>query len=277
LKKYEDLGDTFDLFFLFTGIRLHILQIIKIKPCNFTEIKIKLNEDKYIDTAINNIEHHIKELLKAKLVRRDLNLYGLTTLGSNLIDSTQSMQFIWKNQNYFTDHNIGDLPPFFKLSIGILNKIEIIKGHPKIIRKLIDMYDKAEKFIYNILYEIEGIDEIINLLKVKLENYDSFELKTIFGENSIFDSKRRESLSFFKKYKINGKIEQKMTTKIKISVVVTDKSAFISFPKNGEENPDMHYIISGKDTEFINWCLSYFYHYWKNADEFDEKRLSNIY
>jgi hypothetical protein len=48
------------------------------------------------------------------------------------------------------------------------------------------------------------------------------------------------------------------------------------FPKYVEENPDMQFIIYGKDAEFHNWCLRLFEQYLEKADEFDENRISKI-
>ena len=59
----------------------------------------------------------------------------------------------------------------------------------KIVRKLIDMY-KQSKFIYNILYEVEGTDDVLNVLINKLKGSPNFHTKTIFGENSILDPER---------------------------------------------------------------------------------------
>jgi predicted transcriptional regulator len=277
VEKDESKKDSSYLFFIFSGIRFHILLLLTNKSCSFTELKNRLYDEKGITTAPNNLEHHITFLLENKIIKKEQNLFHLTSLGLNLFDLTCSMQFVWKMKEYFVDHNIGDLPLRFRLSLGIFNNIQIIRGHPKIMRRLIEMYNNADKFIYNILYEIEGINEITTLLKAKLENNKFFHIKNIFGENSIFDSIRQETLSEFKIFKTISKIEQKMLTKIKISLVVTDKSAFIVFPKYSEENPDMNYIIYGEDKEFNDWCLNYFYHSWDNADLFDEKRLFSMH
>lgn len=277
MEQDEDKKDISYLFFIFSGIRFQILLLLKNKSNSFTELKKRLNDEKGITTAPNNLEHHINILLENKIIKKEQNLFYLTSLGANLFDLTYSMQFVWEMKDYFVDHDINDLPLRFRLSLGIFNNVQIIQGHPKIIRRLIEMYNNADRFIYNVLYEIEGINEITTLLKTKLENNKSFHIKTIFGENSIFDTIRHENISEFKIFKTNGKIEHKMLTKIKISLVVTDKSAFIVFPKHGEENPDMNFIIYGEDEQFHNWCLNYFYLSWDNADIFDEKRLFSIH
>jgi len=47
-----------------------------------------------------------------------------------------------------------------------------------------------------------------------------------------------------------------------LSSIVTDKSAFIIFPKVTEDHPDMNTILFGEDIEFRRWCIDYFQHCW---------------
>ena len=63
---------------------------------------------------------------------------------------------------------------------------------------------------------------------------------------------------------------------VKIGLVVTDKSAFVVFPKYGEGHPDTDMIIYGTNSEFRNWCLDYFNYCWNNeATELDWKKIKS--
>ncbi len=55
-----------------------------------------------------------------------------------------------------------------------------------------------------------------------------------------------------------------------------EKENNVNSQNMGEENPDMQFIIYGKDAEFHNWCLILFEQYLEKADEFDENRISKI-
>ena len=168
-----------------------------------------------------------------------------------------------------------DLPARFYFGIGILNDSQVIHGRPKTVRKLIDMY-KQSRFIYNILYEVEGTDDVLNVLINKLKGSPNFHTKTIFGENSILDPERDIVLKVFEPFKRNGQISQKMMEIVKIGLVVTDKGAFVVFPKYGEGHPDADMMIYGTNSEFRNWCLDYFNYCWNNeATELDWKKIKS--
>ena len=90
------------------------------------------------------------------------------------------------------------------------------------------------------------------------------------------DPDREPNFPTFKPYNRNGQIKQKMIGIIKISLVITDKSAFIEFPKENTDHPDMDMILYSEEIEFKNRCLDYLYHCWKNADDFDVKRIRSL-
>jgi hypothetical protein len=108
----------------------------------------------------------------------------------------------------------------------------------------------------------------------KLKGSPNFHTRTIFGENSILDPERDILLKAFEPFKRNGQISQKMMEIVKIGLVVTDKSAFVVFPKYGEGHSDTDMIKHGTNFEFRNWCLDYFNHCWNNEEtEFEGKRI----
>jgi predicted transcriptional regulator len=78
VEQDEDKKDISYLFFIFSGIRFQILQLLKNKSNSFTELKKRLNDEKGITTAPNNLEHHINILLENKIIKKEQNLYYLT-------------------------------------------------------------------------------------------------------------------------------------------------------------------------------------------------------
>jgi hypothetical protein len=265
------------LFFILQGKRFGIIRLLRFAELSFQELKEKLENNKYN----YNIELHLSLLCDNKIVKRKHVenkkgiVYILTNLGCHIHDLSFPLQYICKNQNLFEGHSALDLPARFYFGIGVLNDAQVIHGRPKTVRKLIDMY-KQSKFICNILYEVEGTDDVLSVLINKLKGSPNFHTKTIFGENSILDPERDTALIVFEPLKRNGQVSQKMMKIVKIGLVVTDKSAFVVFPKYGEGHPDTDMIIYGTNSEFRNWCLEYFNYCWNNeTTELDCKRIKS--
>ncbi len=276
-ENEDDCLDLPYLFFLIKGVRFKIIRLLRFKELTLKEIIEQLGDNRYN----YGIQRHLDQLIHKGIINRNHNneeksiVYGLTNLGKHIHDISFSMKYIWGKQYYFIEHSILDLPFRFYSSIGCLDDNHIIKGRPKIVRKLINMY-KESKFIYNILIDVEGTNDVLDILINKLKGNLSFHTKTIFGDNSIMDPDREPNLPPFKPFKENGQIKQKMIDIIKISLVITDKSAFVAFPKENENHPDMDVIIYSEEIEFRNWCMDYFHHCWENADEFDVRRIKSI-
>jgi predicted transcriptional regulator len=277
VEKDPPLLDLPHLFFILQGKRFGIIRLLRFGELSFQELKEKLENNKYN----YNIELHLRLLYDNGIVKRKHVdnkkgiVYILTNLGCHIHDLCFPLQYICQNQNLFEDHSALDLPARFYFGIGILNDAQLIHGRPKTVRKLIDMY-KQSKFIYNILFEVEGTDDVLNVLINKLKGSPDFHTRTIFGENSILDPERDTVLKVFEPFKRNGQVSQKMMEIVKIGLVVTDKSAFIAFPKYGEVHPDMDMIVYGTNSEFRNWCLDYFNYCWNNeTTELDWKKIKS--
>jgi predicted transcriptional regulator len=275
--KGHTLLDLPHLFFILQGKRFEIIRLLRFGEHSFQELKEKLENIKYN----YNIELHLGLLCDNGIVKKNHVenkkgiVYGLTNLGCHIHDLSYPLQYICKNQNVFEDHSVLDLPARFCFGIGVLNGAQIISGRPKTVRKTIDIY-KQSGFIYNILYEVEGTDDVLNVLINKLKGNPNFHTKTIFGENSILDPERDIVLKVFEPFKRNGQISQKMMKIVKIGLVVTDKSAFVVFPKYGEGHPDTDMVIYGTNSEFRNWCLDYFNYCWNNeTTELDWKKIKS--
>ena len=55
MEQEEDKKDISYIFFIFSGIRFQILLLLKNKSNSFTELKNRLNDEKGITTAHNNL------------------------------------------------------------------------------------------------------------------------------------------------------------------------------------------------------------------------------
>lgn len=282
-EEIENVNNKYEpsfLFFLLSKTRFKIVTLLKSSNYTLREVREKLNEQYDEDVKSNfALQLHLDLLIENKIIKKDYNnkrnqiVYNLTPFGLQIYGLTCSLQYIWKNKDYYHEHTIIDLPSRFSSSIAVLNNAQLITGHPAIMRKLIEMYTDST-FIYNVLYEVEGVKEIRDILKEKLQSNPNFHTKTIFGENSRLDPDRDRDIKEFEQFKRNGQIHQRIVKLIKIGLVANDKKAFICFPKFNENHPDTGIAIYDENEEFYRWCLNYFHDCWNRAEEFDIKRIN---
>ncbi len=256
--------------------KFQIMELLSNNPLSLKEIQSKLKEGNHKDPHAFVLQNNLDLLIKHGIVEKILTkkqrqtetnyiLYELTNLGSQLYNLSFSYQMCWKNKSYFLDHNLLNLPMRFYLNIGVFTneKIQKIEGRPYIYSTLVDMYKNAE-FVYNIVFELEGSKEVMDILLDNLKSNPSFHTKTIVGSNKRLDPHRSSKIIEFEEFKEAGRILQKEIPKnINISLVLTDKSALLSFPKKKDDNPDTDTILYGKNKNFLTWCSDYFIYCWE--------------
>ena len=282
MTKDKENGHLSYLFFIIQGQKFKIMELIGENELSFKQIQLQLEE--LNDEEVHNfsLERNLAFLIENNIVekfikrindtekskekeKKDYHLYKLTNFGLQVYGMSPTYRYLWNNKSYFLGHSALDLPPTFYYGMGIFanETLEKIEGRPNIYSKLIDMYRNAE-FVYNIVFELEASKEVTDILLHNLRSNSLFHTKTIVGSNKRLDPHRPSKISDFEKYKESNRVLQKeIVESVHISVYVTDKEAFISFPKEKETNPDTEIILFGKGGNFHQWCMDYFNYCWE--------------
>ncbi|MDH3696169.1 MAG: hypothetical protein OEQ15_02525 [Nitrosopumilus sp.] len=174
--------------------------------------------------------------------------------------------FITKNIEYWEDHDFGDIRDSLLQQIGVFDNTHCIRGKTKITEKWKKIYKNADVYIYNTFYEAEYSKEIMDIVYEKLKN--GIHTKTIFSDDShtLFPDDHKEITKKFSKFKTKGQIEQRTKNKVSVSVVMTEKEAFVMFPRIKGQT-DIEEAFYSDDKNFHMWCKEYFEHYWSNAEQ----------
>lgn len=174
--------------------------------------------------------------------------------------------FITKNIEYWEDHNFGDISNSFTQRIGVFDNTHRIRGKTRIAEKWKKMYKNADNYIYNTFYEAEYSKEIMDIVYEKLKN--GIHTKTIFSGDShmLFPDDHAETTKKFSKFKTNGQIEQRTKNKVSVSVVMTEKEAFVMFPRI-KGQVDIEEAFYSDDRDFHLWCQEYFEYCWCNTEQ----------
>jgi len=226
---------------------------------------------KQLDATSQEVSRNFERLVKAGLITKDTDgYYGLSTFGKAICTQVPSLVFLSQNRKYFAKHNFEDIPLKFIQRIGALVRGKYVKGFVKVQEQWREIYDNADKYVYNILSELSL--DLIELAVAKTKN--NVKISNIFSESTIVPKGRKQLLENvgFRKLVQEGKIERKMQKDVKVVVVLNEKEACISFPSLDGEC-DLGNAFYSDDIPFQEWCLDYFRSCWHGADNFRESKI----
>jgi predicted transcriptional regulator len=194
------------------------------------------------------------------------NEISLSILGQWLYPQLSAIMVFDKHKQYFTDHSSLHLPAVFRQNINIIlnSPFQIVEGYTNVCQKWIEMYRNTDHGQY-----IHAAKSEVSLNMI----YESFEAiyfrnvkyKYILQKNFRGSKDRREKLKRLRWEKLiyEGRIERGMLEDIPVVVILNEKEAAISFPKDGKANIDK--CLYSKDPLFHQWCEEYFEYLWKDC------------
>lgn len=249
--------------------RLNILILLNKQRINISSTAKKL------DATVPEVHRNFTRLAKAGLILKNAEGdYQLTTLGETMISQIPAIVFVSENEKYFKNHILSNLEKKFIHTIGSLSNSEIINGYVKVSEKWKQIYQNAEKFIYNILVEASYSSELMKVIEDKLNK--KVVINSIFSDSAIVSSERKSSISKInvEKFIENDTLVRRMKKDVKIALIINEKEAGISFPTN-ENEIDLSKMVYSSDPDFHEWCIDYFKYEWTSSGSFQESKLKN--
>jgi len=245
--------------------RLNIL--FKLLSNNSTPTEIA----KELESTKQEVHRNFIRLEESGLIeKKNSGKYTTTTFGEAVCTQVPTIVFFSQNRKYFEEHTFADIPYKFKIRCGQLAISQHIKGVSKVLEQWKSIYKNSEEYIYEILSEVP-LDVIEPLVK-QIKKGTKFQY--IFSESTVVPKGRKELL---KKLGFNhliekGLIERKMAKNVHTMIVLNEKEAYVSFPKNDGES-DLTEMFYSDDSMFHEWCLDYFRFCWYGSDIFEESKL----
>lgn len=264
VQNHEDTANTF--LELAGEQRLAILLKLQEGPVKIATIA------KELGATVPEVYRNFERLVKADFIEKNPDgSYGITTTGKILASQVSLIGFLSANKKYFKGHDLDTLPQKFIQRMGSLEQCETVKGFVKVQEKWKELYGDAEKYIYNILFEVSYTPDLMELLARKVSS--GVKVQSIFSESAVIPKERKlafEKLGF-KEFIAQGKIERRMQPDTRVIVILNEKEAGVMFPSGGEV--DMSHALFSKDAAFHEWCLDYFVSSWDAAGPFRESKL----
>ncbi|QUC64806.1 helix-turn-helix domain-containing protein [Nitrosopumilus sp. K4] len=245
--------------------RLKIIQLLSQNTFTLSELA------KEIDATKPEIHRNLDRLEKSGFIRKNSSgNFVLTTLGQMILGLVPNLAFVIDNKKYFMEHPINSLPEKFISRFGELFESKLLKSYVDVFEYWKSIYEEAEEYIYNILYDVPYFDDFVKPINKKLSQ--GVKIKSIFYEKAIVSDSRNDAVKKLKKYIDAGDIQRMMTKTVSAAVILNEKQSCLIFP-NTDGKLDAGYALVSDDALFHQWCFDYFNYSWYNAQPFMERKL----
>ena len=226
-----------------------------------------------IDATVPEVFRNFERLARAGLISKDSDgSYAISAVGRLLYSQETLVKFLSENKAYLKTHGFADIPDKFLQRAGALVSGRHVRGFVKVLERWREIYDSADKYICNVLFEVPYTTDFIEPIVKKVNG--GVKLRSVFSSSAIIPNDRKEILEKhgFRKMIVEGKVERRMRDGIRTVAVLNESKACIMFP-NLDESPDISEGFYSEDPRFHEWCLDYFTHCWDGAGPFLETKL----
>ncbi len=245
-------GEGLDILFfeLASEDRLSILRELCTINLKMQDIARKL------DLTATEASRQLQRMSKAKLIERlPDGTYATSHFGRLMLDLSAAMGFAFKNKEYFSEHDVWQLPMSFVYRLGELSKCTLGSVLAENMVHWEAMIKDAEDHVWVMTPQV-----MPNLSRVMAEKLQQgIKLKSLIGE---------APLETLKTYIATGKnVERKALQQVPVILLITEKEASVSLPHiNGKIDIPTFF---GTDPNFLKWANDLYLNYWNQAKRWD--------
>ena len=259
VRSLEKLCDL--LFELSNEDRLRILFELEQENLKLSHIS------KRLDFTVQETSRNLSRLLKAQLVNRTTEgSYEITSYGHQSLRMLSGYQFLSLYSDYFSRHNLRNLPQKFLTRLG-----ELIGCQP--VNQLMESFALVEKMLRDAkeyylyiakepLVSASGILLARNALEKGVTG-KGIEPIDFVPSKKIMESVPEEVLNDLARHRVKGNIEHKFLERIDFSLFMNEKEVSFDFPDFKGEF-DFHGFTS-TDQKTLEWCKDLFDYYWEKG------------
>ncbi|MCW4022082.1 MAG: helix-turn-helix transcriptional regulator [archaeon] len=237
----ENSEETIDKLFyeLASETRVSILRELNKKSWKMNSLARKL------DLTTTETFRQLQRLTEALLVQKQPDgKYTISPYGALVLELSSSLDFVFKNKQYFLAHTVQNLPKQFINRIGELSKSTLLMGMIESTTNSSKLIGEAQQFMWGISPEpLKDSAEVLSQQIPKGVNY------------RIISPQPPTKLS---------NLEIRNHNEVPLILVVTEKEASLSF-RFIEGRVD-YASFSGTDPMFLNWIKDLFLYYWDQAE-----------
>lgn len=230
---------------------------------------------KDIEATVPEVFRNFERLVKAGLISKEPDgSYSISTAGRLMCNQISLVRFLSENKRYLKTHGFPDISEKFLQRIVALESGEQVKGFVKVLEKWRAIYENAETYIYNVLFEVPYTADFIEPIAKKASR--GIRVRSVFSSSAIIPSDRKQVFEKhgFRKLIEEGRVERRMKEDVRTVVILNEKEACVMFPAS-DGSPDMSEGFYSKNPRFHEWCLDYFMYCWESSGPFSESKLKN--
>ncbi len=208
---------------------------------------------KSLDMTMTEAFRHLQRLSEAKLVEKKPDgAYEITSLGNLATDFLSGFNFIFRNGNYFLEHDVASLPYEFVSRLGELSAGEFCGEAMSDFNRVRKMVQEAEEYIWAIAEQVDTSHTPITNEKAS----KGLKVKFIMQKDLAKEFKITQEVELLK--------ERRYLERVNVSLLITEKESAINLRRH---NGEMDYTgFFGKDQRFRKWAQDLFTYYWERAE-----------
>ncbi len=228
--------------------RLAILRELCISSLKMQEIARKL------DLTATEASRQLQRMSQAKLLERGSEgAYSTTQLGRLLLTLSASMEFVYKHDTYFLNHDLTKIPLPFVNRIGELSQGELLADLIADLARWELLVSEAQDHLYVMTPRAMG--HLTRLSAVKLS--EGVKIRSIMNEEN-----REANVSL----PSSKNAERKLMQEIPVIMIISEKEGSVSFPSGRADGTvDFGTSFFGSDANFLRWANDLFQFYWEQA------------
>jgi len=239
------------LFELANPVRYDILRRIAEKPRHLTKLAV------LVDASAPEVSRHMERLGAVGVAEKNADgKYTIAPVGHIVLNCLPSLEFVSREFDYFSGHDLSLLPPSFISRLGDLGAGELRSGELGNIELVLGMLRRAEK-------------------KVRLLTVESFSTPSPDGGSPLASMQERLDyrLVIDKRYNFPGTGGEppdslreltRRVPRIPAASVVTECEAAVSFPAR-DGKLDYSAGFYSRDGRFMRWCSDLIEFLWREG------------
>jgi predicted transcriptional regulator len=207
-----------------------------------------------LDLTATEASRQLQRMSRAKLIERGPEgTYTTTPLGLLFLTLSASMEFVYKHDDYFLNHNLTRIPLPFVNRLGELSQGTLIADLIADLAKWEELVKAAQDHLWVMTPRAMG--HLTQLSAAKLS--EGIKIRSIMNEEN------REANVDLPSSK---NVERKLIQEVPVIMIISEKEASVSFPGAGAGGPsDFVSSFFGTDAAFLRWTNDLFRYYWEQA------------
>jgi predicted transcriptional regulator len=229
---------------------------------------------KHLDMTIQESHRQFARLANIGLVKKDSEgLLSLTTYGQIVAKQISCFDFLERNEVYFQDHSLGNLPLKFIQRLAVFNNSEPVDGVVAVLERWKNMLLEAKEHVWVISPQIP-MD--VSMLGIEVFT-KGVKLSLLLSKNTIAPKGSLEEIDKYLRGLISkGIVERRMIEKTPIAVVFNERQHSCIGFANLRGDADINYMFFSQDLHFFEWCYDYFQYQWSRSDDWDGSKIREV-